>query len=120
MSIQVDVTNLLSDEGGNNVTTTDEKEDPTKSSSSSSSDDLTNAANEIQIDLNNLAEIIQAASQISTTDEIQKKVSIDEEDDTSRQATQDYDLHEVRRRKKRLFHIIYLKNIYSNSIVTEY
>ncbi len=78
---------------------------PTKSSSSSSDidiegDDLTNATNEIQIDLNNLAEIIQAASQFPTTDDIQKKASIDEDDDTSKQATQDYDLHEVCRRKK--------------------
>lgn len=107
---QVDVTNLLSDEGGNYLTP-DENENPKKisgdekyqslSSTDSSvstdqaigrqfssnfeidHDNLTNAAHEIENDLNNLAAIIQEASQIPT-----------EDDDTSKQATQNYDLHD--------------------------
>lgn len=109
--LQVDVTNLLSDEGGNYLTA-DENENPKKVSSdekyesvstthssastdeaigrpSSSNfdidnDNLTDAANEIQNDLNNLAAILQEASQIPT-----------EDDDTSKQATQNYDLNDI-------------------------
>lgn len=61
------------------------------------------AVNEIENDLNNLAAIIQQASQISaenkskndqenSDNDSRKKHMIDEDDDTSRQATQNYDL----------------------------
>jgi hypothetical protein len=66
---------------------------------------LRKAADEIQNDLNNLTALIREASQTSTDqndDEnsehlnhhIQKKPTFDEDDDTSKQATQDYDLHD--------------------------
>lgn len=112
------MTNLLSDEGGSYLTP-DENENPKKFSgdekyqslpsedssisadeaiahqSPSNDEDLTNAANEIQNDLNNLAAIIQDASQIPTEiDNTQKKHHLDEDDDTSKQATQNYDLND--------------------------
>ena len=119
------MTNLLSDEGGNYLTP-DENENPKKlsgdekyqsiSSSQSSistdeaiarpsssdnqinQDDLTNAVNEIQIDLNQLAAIIQEAPQTSNgenlRDERQKKSPFEEDDDTSKQATQNYDFND--------------------------
>ncbi|CAF3348584.1 unnamed protein product [Rotaria sp. Silwood1] len=63
---------------------------------------LKNAANDIQDDLNNLAAIIQAASQlpVDNNDEenndnyLQKRHTFDEDDDTSKQATQNYDLND--------------------------
>ena len=89
------MTNLLSDDGGNYLTA-DENELPKKieekyqslssAHSSISNDDQknsTNAVQEIENDLQHLAEIIQEASQIPT-----------EDDDTSKQATQNYDLND--------------------------
>ena len=73
---------------------------------------LRHAADDIQNDLNNLAAIIQAAAQLSVLDDedeqsqpkepsverkinpIMKKSTFDEDDDTSKQATQNYDLHD--------------------------
>lgn len=61
---------------------------------------LLDAVQEIENDLNNLATIIQeAANDKNPSGEedkftSQKKGTFDEEDDTSKQATQDYDLHE--------------------------
>ena len=75
---------------------------------------LRRAADEIQNDLNNLAAVIQAATGISNIDDdddddesqskeqsverkvnpIMKKSTFDEDDDTSKQATQNYDLHD--------------------------
>ena len=51
--------------------------------------------------MNNLAAIIQAAAQIQIDQSVEqkpnlttKKSTFDEDDDTSRQATQNYDLHD--------------------------
>ncbi|CAF0769667.1 unnamed protein product [Rotaria sp. Silwood1] len=63
---------------------------------------LKNAANDIQDDLNNLAAIIQAASQLPVDNNeeenndnyLQKRHTFDEDDDTSKQATQNYDLND--------------------------
>ncbi len=125
--IQVDVTNLLSNEidQQGNYLTPDENESPKKASSnekyrslSSSTSSVStdeglddqisnqkiedkkfaNAVDEIQNDLNNLATVIEQASQISNnkkedkSNEQQRKHIFDEDDDTSRQATQNYDL----------------------------
>ncbi len=115
--IQVDVTNLLSDEAGNYLTP-DENENPKKLSgdekyqsavserSSASSDesssphsasnqdkDPDNLTDEVQNDWNNLAAILQQASQMpaegdenqkNLNDDTPKKLSIEEVDDTSR------------------------------------
>ena len=74
------------------------------------------AVNEIENDLNNLAAIIQQASQISaenkskneqenSDNDPRKRHMLDEDDDTSRQATQNYDLldhePEVRHTRRR-------------------
>jgi len=68
---------------------------------------LTQAADEIEADLNNFAAMIEQASQNSTKkkskdDEASERINrnlpkghtFDEDDDTSKQATQDYDLHD--------------------------
>ena len=76
---------------------------------------FTEAANEIQNDLNNLAAMIQGVSLISTDDQdneksarddddddktepsrkpVPRRAMFDEDDDTSKQATQNYDLHD--------------------------
>ncbi len=54
------------------------------------------AVADIENDLNNLAGAINEASQISEeqTHELPKKPTFDEDDDTSKQATQNYDLHD--------------------------
>ncbi|CAM4941753.1 unnamed protein product [Rotaria socialis] len=60
--------------------------------------ELKNAADDIQNDLNNLAAVIQAASQLSMEEDnnnhLQKRHMFDEDDDTSKQATQNYDLND--------------------------
>lgn len=143
-SIQVDVTELLlnnldspanylsPDENENlNKTSGDEKYQSLSSAQASVSSDepddqltdanptkremnFTEAANEIQNDLNNLAAMIQGVSLISTDDQeneksardddddktepsripVPRRPMFDEDDDTSRQATQNYDLHD--------------------------
>ncbi|CAF4034099.1 unnamed protein product [Rotaria sp. Silwood2] len=125
----VDVTNLLPDELDQqaNSLSTNENEKPKKiltnvkyqsslsADSSVSSDELLNsqakenanfknATNDIQNDLNNLAAIIQASSQLSAgnkeeeeeenNNNLQKRHTFDEDDDTSKQATQNYDLND--------------------------
>lgn len=121
MEIKVDVTNLLSDEAGNYLTpdenenqkklSGDEKYQSLSSAHSSVSneeaigpqsssnlekdhEDLINAANDIQ---NDLAAMIQEVSQIPSEEYLvntEKKPSLEEDDDTSRQATQNYDLND--------------------------
>ena len=71
---------------------------------------LSKAADEIQNDLNDLAAVIQQASQAFTEKNhheeeeeeseqsnkgLPKKPTFDEDDDTSKQATQNYDLHDT-------------------------
>ncbi|CAF2130505.1 unnamed protein product [Rotaria magnacalcarata] len=60
--------------------------------------ELKNAADDIQNDLNDLAAAIQAASQLSMEEDnnnhLQKRHTFDEDDDTSKQATQNYDLND--------------------------
>ncbi len=135
--IKVDVTNLLSD--GGSYFTPDENENPKKTSnhekyqslsssrsssissneaiahpSSSNNENLTST----DYDLNNLATIIQEASQNPNKEHdndkyTQKKHSLEEDDDTSKQATQNYDLNDNEQEVRiDLFHIIYQKNIY--------
>ena len=115
--VKVDVTNLLVDE----ITTSNENEsipkvnsvdDQSQNLPSTSTDDddnqeaLSDAANEVQNDLNNIADVLLQASQMPTDvnriHDTQKTKSTEEDDDTSKQATQNYDLHDneqpVRRR----------------------
>jgi hypothetical protein len=67
------------------------------------SENFTDSANDILNDLNHLAEIIEQASSIPTEENNNeqhividklKKHSLEEDDDTSKQATQNYDLNE--------------------------
>jgi hypothetical protein len=77
--------------------------------------------------LNNLAPIIHEASQISVdkneeensrhlNNDIHKKHTFDEDDDTSKQATQDYDLHDNEQEVRNLpfFVILVYNSIYSS------
>jgi len=77
--------------------------DQTSSNLEKDSENFTNSPNDILNDLNHLAEIIEQASLIPTEEndnekhiviDTQKKHSLEEDDDTSKQATQNYDLNE--------------------------
>ena len=103
-SLKVDVTDLLPGQNEHSppLIVVEEVDDLSSSSSSSSGVDppLNAAVDEIQNELNHLAAIIQEASQVSNEnvsiviEEKQKKSPrAEEDDDTSKQATQDYDLH---------------------------
>ncbi len=152
--IQVDVTNLLSneldqqenpsisEENENQKRTTDDEKYQSLSSAASGEDasdhrtfktqgtddsqtkeddNSIDAVNDIQNDLNILASIIQQATDKNKEEEednghskntLQKKNTFDEEDDTSKQATQDYDLHENEQEVRNSF----FSNIYSRNI----
>ena len=73
-----------------------------------------NAVDNVQNDLNNLAAIIQEASNksldknVEENRDIQRKHTFDEEDDTSKQATQDYDLHDNEQEVRNFFPFSFL------------
>jgi hypothetical protein len=77
-------------------------------------DDLRKAADEIENDLNDLAAMIQGASKLSNAKEeensehsnnnnIPKRHTFDEDDDTSKQATQNYDVLDNEQEVRSLF-----------------
>ncbi len=59
--------------------------------------------------MNNLAAIIQGASMI---DDRQKKQHLDEDDDTSKQVTQNYDLNDNENEVSRIIFSIYCRKIF--------
>jgi hypothetical protein len=79
-----------------------DKQTSNKNKQTKDQDELKNAANEIENDLNDLAAMIHEASKLSNEKEnsepsnnnIPKRHTFDEDDDTSKQATQNYDLHD--------------------------
>ncbi|CAF0842617.1 unnamed protein product [Adineta steineri] len=86
------------DDDGSNAQTYNNNNE-TDENKSKENENFTNAVNDIQNDLKNLTSIINEVSTDKNKHEeedrsSQKKPTFDEEDDTSRQATQDYDLHE--------------------------
>lgn len=96
---------VSSDEGLDDPTTNPNDTDDQKAKGGKS---LAKAADEIENDLNELAAVIQQASKAFTEKnhhdeeesdqsdkDLHKKPTFDEDDDTSKQATQNYDLHDT-------------------------
>ncbi|CAF0753747.1 unnamed protein product [Rotaria sordida] len=92
---------VSSDESLDNQMSNNNNNNDTDNNQAKEDANLINAAQDIQNDLNNLAAVIQAASQISidnneeeSNNNLQKRHTFDEDDDTSKQATQNYDLND--------------------------